>query len=115
MRKANINFKTIAIMAIVLFVVSIICSVYITSAFLGFTGCALGWLLGAYHKEKKRVEISKKTVVCIIMTVFLTLAVTLMCYLLFKEKSLCYVILFNIASMVFCLYYITKNTKKNGA
>ena len=58
MEKTN-NLKRNIIIAIILLIASIICSVCITPGFLGFTGCCIGWILGTYHREKKRLVFGK--------------------------------------------------------
>lgn len=110
--KTTNQFKTMAIMAIVMFVLSVLGCIYISLAFLGFTGCSIGLFAGAYNKEKKKLKISKRDFYALIGIVSTTLLVSGIIYYILKEKSIYYILPLNGIMLLFAIWFIVKKQQK---
>jgi len=107
MEKAN-NFKRNIIIAIILLIASIICSVCITYLFLIPAGCLVGIILGMYQREtgeKRKVGI----VAAIISTAWGFSFFLIICL---RGNSLYYVILLNVVAMIITTCFLVKKKKK---
>lgn len=112
MKTSSQQYKTTAIIAVVLFIISIICCVWLTSSFLGLTGCSIGMFIGNYRKYRKQYCISRKILYVILIVMIVTLILSFLLFLYFKDQSIYYVLPLNLISMAYSIYYMMKNETK---
>jgi len=84
---------------------------YLNSLFWSTSGTSLGIILGTYKKNKNEVQVSKRVFLGVVLVCFISLSISIITFLILKEKSFISILSFNIIGLIVSIVMLIKGHK----
>ncbi|MDX9771554.1 MAG: hypothetical protein RBT19_14425 [Tenuifilaceae bacterium] len=84
---------------------------YLNALFWSTSGTSLGIILGTYKKNKNDVQVSKSVFMRVVLVCLISLSISIIMFLIFKEKSFVSILTINIIGLIVSIVMLIKGQK----